>query len=184
MADWQDLKDIDFYALENPRMGIRCGNPEMLDDLLDQFRMRAGSRGGNLMLIDYRDCSTSEEYQQKIIDVVSEFIRASYPDQASGLGEGPLNTQASNCLGLLEWIADELRKQFTLVVDFRGIKIDPSILRPGQKFWWAYDSASRCKVSNLIWVMDDDSKGAELLEKHGQMKRVFSEEGTNVFLSL
>ena len=184
MAEWQDIKDIDFSALDNPRMGVRCINSEMLENLLEQLKSKSNSTGGLTMVLDFNGCSSSDDYQRKIIDTVSEYIRAFYPDQADGLGMGPMNEQASNCLGLLEWLADELRKQFTLVVDFRGTKIERPILRPGQKFWWAYDSASRCRVSNLVWVMDDDEEGANLLEKHGQMKRVFSEEGTNTFVTL
>ncbi len=182
MAEWQELKDIDFYAMESPRIGIKCINEEMLDDFLEQFRSRSASTGGDFLLIDYRGCSTSDDFQKKIVDSVSQFVNFRFPDKAEGLTQGPLNQQASNCLGVLEEIAEELRKQFTLVVDFRGIKISPEMLRPGQIFWWAYDSAGRCRVSNLIWIMEDDEKGISLLEKHGQMKRVFSDEGTSTYI--
>lgn len=184
MAEWQELKDIDFYAMESPRIGIRCRDEEMLNDFLEQFRTRASSTGGCFLSIDYRGCSSSDDFQKKIVDSVVQFARGNFPNKAEGLDQGPLNQQASNCLGILEEIAEELRKQLTLVVDFRSIKIEPSLLRPGQNFWWAYDSAGRCKVSNLIWIMDDDEKGASLLEKHGQMKRVFSDEGTNTYIML
>jgi hypothetical protein len=182
--EWKELKDIDFYAMEEQRIGIRCKNEEMTENFMEQIKGKIKSMEGSYLYIDYKGCSSSEDYQKKMIETISRFIEEKFPGEVNRLSGDALNEKASNSLGLLEWASNELRRQFTLVIDFRGTKITSSILRPGQNFWWAYDSASRCVNSNLIWIMDDDEAGSERLIKHGQMKRVFSEEGTSTYLIL
>jgi hypothetical protein len=184
--EWKGLEDIDFYAMreELMRVGIRCKNEEMVDNFIEQTKMGIESAGGKFLIITYTDCSSSEDYQRRIVDGVSSFIRDEFPSKAAELGGADLSAEAMSCLSLLERVSNELRGRFGFAIDFRGIKITPSILLPGREFWWVYDAATRCVNSSLVWIMDDDEEGAERLIKHGQMRRVFSEDGTSTFLIL
>lgn len=188
------------------RMGIRCRDERALNDFLEAFYMRLrGSPTDERLNIDFRGCKESEEYMQRIVDGINAFLstggdlggrywteseiearRAKLAFLKDKLGtevEGEdLAAKRQNALVLLKNISETMQKNFTLILDFREIKITPSILRPGKKFWWVYDAGSRCVTSKIIWIMDDDPVGFENLYKHGQMSKLFGPEGTDLYL--
>ncbi len=194
--EWEDLEDLDFDAgseyvdeetaklLEWPRIGIRACDDEMVDEFVRRIEQKTHGRSAEFLMIDFRGCSATEDFQKKIIDVLTEYIKKKDASKAEKLAGDSLNEHANNCLVSFEELANEMRKNFTLAIDFRGVEVSPKMLRPGQNFWWVYDPASRCSACNLIWIMDDDEDAFELLASHGQMNRVFSDDGTNLFVMI
>ncbi|MHC1585789.1 MAG: hypothetical protein ACXQS7_06000 [Candidatus Syntropharchaeia archaeon] len=197
--EWVELDEVDLFeatetgltpagverfaeeGLEKERIGVRARDSHMVDEFITRMKQRARGRNAEYLEIDYRGCSSTEDYQERIIKAISEYVAEKYPDKEIPK-EGALNERTTACLVILEDIANELRKNFTLIIDIRGIKITPKILRPGQFFWWVYDSATRADPSNLLWIMDDDEDAFEILSSHGQMRKIFSDEGTNTFI--
>ncbi|MDF2954794.1 hypothetical protein [Candidatus Alkanophaga liquidiphilum] len=194
--EWKSLAEVDLDARlsqeglelgdaherQRLKMGVRCKDAGMVDEVIDRIMMKMRSRGAKCLIINYKGCSSSEDYQQRTVDTITEFLKIIAPERVEEIPEGaPLNERATACLRALEDVANELRNDFLLILDFRGMKIEPRLLRPGQMFWWVYEAASRCEPANLIWIMDDDLQSFEMLAKHGQMYKVFS-EGTQLFV--
>lgn len=195
-VEWKSLAEVDLDARLSQeglelgdaherlrlRMGVRCKDAEMVEEVIDRIMMKMRSRGSKCLIIDYKGCSSTEDFQQRVVDTVTEFLKTVAPERLEEIPEGaPLNERATACLRILGDVASELRNDFLLILDFRGLKIEPRLLRPGQQFWWVYEAASRCEPANIIWIMDDDPQGFEMLARHGQMHKVFS-EGTQLFV--
>jgi hypothetical protein len=188
------------------RMGIRCRDEEALSDFLEAFYTRLrGSTTDERLNIDFRGCKYSEDYMQRIVDGMNAFLSTGvdlggryWTDSELELRRGKLDflkdklgteiegedlsEKLQNALALLKQISETMQKKFTLILDFRGIKITPSLLRPGKTFWWVFDAGMRDIASKLIWIMDDDPRSFDNLYRHYHMAKLFGPEGTDLYL--
>jgi|Deesub1362A_J573_1020465.scaffolds.fasta_scaffold00612_17 hypothetical protein len=189
-VEWEYLEDVleDFGSvdkldyktkdlIENPRIGVICEEPETLDSFLKTIESSIKSRNGAVVYFDFRNVKTSEDVQKLIIDTIKEY----FPDRCPESEEANLSFIATEYLSAMERISKDFQRNLCLIVDFRGMEITPSILRPGGMFWWVYNLMSKCVNSSFIWIIDSEEKADQLIN-HGQMKRIFSPELTNFYL--
>ncbi|HEC57402.1 MAG TPA: hypothetical protein ENI32_05935 [Candidatus Syntrophoarchaeum butanivorans] len=226
-VDWYDLADTDFHSggrettqttagaavggakvMPEERIGIMVCDEERFNDFFDVLSLKIrGMPGVEMMYLDFRGCSTSEDYQERIVEGILKFMRGEAYDFEGGrywteeekkaryatleflkdkLGEdieGETTAEkATNALTILGDISDQLKKNLILVMDLRNIKLDPSALRPGQKLWWVYNLTTKAEGSQRMWLIDCDEDIFDTLSEHGQMGKVFSEEGTDLFM--
>jgi hypothetical protein len=136
-VEWQELGEIDIdgmlsaegYELgdaevrETLRMGIRCRDAEMVKEFIERIKVKMRWKNVETLLMDYKNCDSTEDYQREIVDTVTAFIKSKYPEKEERIRGSGLNVRATSCLGLLEEKANVLRKNFLFIADFRGIKI-------------------------------------------------------------
>ncbi len=189
-VDWYDLADTDFYGgsieegvsiLPAEHVGVMACEEETFGDFFEQLFSRVkGMSGMEVLYVDFREAVSSEDYQQRIIDAIKTFLK-DRGDETEMKGDAPAEI-ATSALELAEVVAKHLKKNFLLVMDLRNIQFDASVFRPGQKFWWVYNIAMKAEGNRRVWFIDCDEDIFNMLSDHGQMGKIFSEEGTDLFM--